>query len=98
MLFFCQRSGISHAIDSKCDGLCFLCRSSSINIVFAELPVLVKIIGNAVSGRDCFISVPFQGRSGINMSCGICIVDVGNAAEANILSGAADDLRTDFLA
>ncbi len=92
MLFFSQRLLISHAVDSKCDGLCFLCRSSSINIVFAELPVLVKIIGNAVSGRDRLVAIPFQGCTGINVSCGICTVDVGNASEADILSGTAYDL------
>ena len=92
MLFFSQRPLISHAVDYKRDRFITLCQSSSINIVFAEFPVLVKIIGNAVSGRDRLVAVPFQGRSGINMSCGICTVDVGNASEADILSGTAYDL------
>ena len=57
MLFLHERSFVSNAINSKCDGLGAF-SGTAVNVRFTELVVTVEIRANAVNGGDGLIAFP----------------------------------------
>ncbi len=55
--FFRQSTGVSHAVDGDRKLFGFL-RRSGINVGFAEFVVLIKIIGNRISGSPDLVALP----------------------------------------